>query len=116
MNIDAKKVSIKFFLLSKTQKQKVLQDISLCENVQILHQSDPTCKGIQIFCSLQFSWSFCQMDSSLSLKTKHNIIFLKRAISMKLPSEIATEGAVGSWLEFLPWTHSVATILSLFLI
>ena len=50
------KVSIKCFLHIETHKRKVFQDVSSHENIpapERSQESDSTCKGIKIYCSLQ---------------------------------------------------------------
>jgi len=70
---DHQKVSLKFFLLGKTQKHKVFQDVSSPENIPTLEQcqeSDSTCKGIDILYSSQLSVSVLSwsLPSLLNLK------------------------------------------------
>ena len=104
------KNNVELFLCSKAWKCKVFQDVFLHKNSPTPEQSqepDSTCKSISILCSLQFSWNgiFCQIDSSFSLETEHDIMFFLHAIitqaamlltgkHMCLP---CTHGMAGSW-------------------
>ena len=99
-----------FFLHTETQKYQVFKT-SLCVKILLLindwRSHIPCVKSFKILCSLQFSWNgiFCQIDSSLSLETEHDIMFFLHAIitqaamlltgkHMCLP---CTHGMAGSW-------------------